>query len=113
MGAGLPSSDGGSYDHPNRKWYQYAVMVASMMNSQELETAVRLNLNIVVLILNDGSYGTIRWKQAGMGFRIGGLNTITQICEIMQNYNAHGHRISDPESLASTLVLRFRRVVST
>ena len=35
-----------------------------MMNSQELETAVRLRLNLVVLILHDDAYGMIRWKQA-------------------------------------------------
>ena len=39
-----------------------------MMNSQELETARRLGLNLVVLILNDGAYGMIRWKQAVDGF---------------------------------------------
>ncbi len=37
---------------------QFAEMVA--MNSQELETAVRLKLNLVVLILNDNPYGMIR-----------------------------------------------------
>ncbi|WP_425450279.1 thiamine pyrophosphate-dependent enzyme [Virgifigura deserti] len=35
-----------------------------MMNSQEVETAIRLRLNLVVLILDDGAYGMIRWKQA-------------------------------------------------
>jgi acetolactate synthase-1/2/3 large subunit len=35
-----------------------------MMNSQELETAVRLGLDLVVLILDDSAYGMIRWKQA-------------------------------------------------
>ena len=35
-----------------------------MMNTQELETAVRLELNLVVLILDDSAYGMIRWKQA-------------------------------------------------
>ena len=34
-----------------------------MMNSQELETAVRLKLNLVVLVLEDRAYGMIRWKQ--------------------------------------------------
>ena len=34
------------------------------MNLQELETAVRLKLNLVVLILDDNGYGMIRWKQA-------------------------------------------------
>jgi len=35
-----------------------------MMNSQEMETAVRLKLNLVILVLEDGAYGMIRWKQA-------------------------------------------------
>lgn len=35
-----------------------------MMNSQEMETAVKLGLNLVILVLNDGAYGMIRWKQA-------------------------------------------------
>jgi acetolactate synthase I/II/III large subunit len=34
-----------------------------MINSQELETAVRLGLNLVVLVLQDNAYGMIRWKQ--------------------------------------------------
>ena len=38
-----------------------------MMNSQELETAVRLELNLVVLIVRDDGYGMIRWKQGAMG----------------------------------------------
>ena len=34
-----------------------------MMNSQELETAVRLKLHFVVIILNDSAYGMIKYKQ--------------------------------------------------
>jgi len=39
------------------------------MNSQELETARRMKLNLVVLIIEDHAYGMIRWKQAVDGFR--------------------------------------------
>ena len=39
-----------------------------MMNAQELETAVRLRLDLVVLVLQDDAYGIIRWKQASDGF---------------------------------------------
>jgi acetolactate synthase I/II/III large subunit len=39
-----------------------------MMNSQEMETAVRLGVHLVVLILEDHAYGMIRWKQAVEGF---------------------------------------------
>ena len=39
-----------------------------MMNSQEMEAAVRLGLNVVVLVLQDNAYGMIRWKQQADGF---------------------------------------------
>jgi len=45
-----------------------------MVNSQELETAVRLKLNIVVVILRDNAYGMIKWKQAKIGFSDFGLD---------------------------------------
>jgi acetolactate synthase-1/2/3 large subunit len=37
-----------------------------------METAVRLGLNLVVLILQDNVYGMIRWKQAVDLLPIGG-----------------------------------------
>ena len=44
------------------------------MNSQELETAVRLGLNLVTLVLRDNGYGMIKWKQAHMGLADFGLD---------------------------------------
>ena len=44
-----------------------------MMNSQELETARRLELNLAVLIVQDDAYGMICWKQAADGFPDFGL----------------------------------------
>ncbi|MBW8814238.1 MAG: acetolactate synthase large subunit, partial [Caulobacterales bacterium] len=73
MGAGLPSAMGSAMVYPNRKVMAICGDGGFMMNSQEMETAVRLKLNITVLILNDGSYGMIRWKQANMGFKDWGL----------------------------------------
>lgn len=35
---------------------------------QELETCVRLKLNLTILVLNDNAYGMIRWKQNAAGF---------------------------------------------
>ena len=45
-----------------------------MMNSKELETAVRLKVNITVIILRDDAYGMIKWKQENMGFKNFGLD---------------------------------------
>jgi len=68
MGAGLPSAMMASLLHPDRRVLAVCGDGGFMMSSQELETAVRLRLNLVVLILQDNAYGMIRWKQAADGF---------------------------------------------
>ena len=64
MGAGLPSAMMAALLHPGRRVMAVCGDGGFMMNSQELETAVRLKLNLVVLIIEDHAYGMIRWKQA-------------------------------------------------
>ena len=64
MGAGLPSAMMAAILYPERRVMAVCGDGGFMMNSQELETAVRLGLNLVVLILDDNAYGMIRWKQA-------------------------------------------------
>ena len=64
MGAGLPSAMRLAMVYPDRKVMAICGDGGFMMNSQEMETAVRLKLDITVLILRDDAYGMIRWKQA-------------------------------------------------
>ena len=71
-----------------------------MMNSQELETAVRLKLNLVVLIVRDDAYGMVKWKQAHMGFADFGLDVGNpDFVKYAESYGAHGHRIEDAAEL--------------
>jgi acetolactate synthase-1/2/3 large subunit len=80
-----------------------------MMNSQEMETAVRLKLNLVVIVLNDGSYGMIRWKQAGGGHPDWGLEFGNpNFVDYAKSYGANGHRISSAEELTSTLEAAYK-----
>ncbi|MHA2238903.1 MAG: acetolactate synthase large subunit, partial [Candidatus Hodarchaeales archaeon] len=74
MGAGLPSAMVAKLVFPEKKIMAISGDGGFMMNSQELETAVRLNLDLVVLILNDSAYGMIKWKQKAMGFEDFGLD---------------------------------------
>ena len=74
MGAGMPSAMAAKMVFPERKVMAICGDGGFMMNSQELETAMRLKLNLVVLILNDSAYGMIKWKQANMGFKDFGLD---------------------------------------
>ena len=64
MGAGLPSAMMAALLYPRRRVMAVCGDGGFMMNSQELETAVRLKLNLVVLIIEDHAFGMIRWKQA-------------------------------------------------
>jgi acetolactate synthase-1/2/3 large subunit len=75
-----------------------------MMNSQEMETAVRLKLNLTVLILRDDSYGMIRWKQANMGFEDYGLTFGNpDFVKYAESYGAHGHRVESADHLEELL----------
>ena len=73
MGAGLPAAIMAAVLHPKRRVLAVCGDGGFMMNSQEMETAVRLGLNLVVLILEDRAYGMIRWKQATDGFADWGM----------------------------------------
>ncbi|MHA5869613.1 thiamine pyrophosphate-dependent enzyme, partial [Pseudomonas aeruginosa] len=74
MGAGLPSAMAAHLVYPDRPIVAVCGDGGFMMNSQELETAVRLKMNLTVIILRDNGYGMIRWKQSNMGFADFGLD---------------------------------------
>ena len=104
MGAGLPSAMASAMVYPGRKVMAICGDGGFMMNSQEMETAVRLGLNLTVLILNDGSYGMIRWKQANMGFKDWGLTYGNpDFVKYAESYGATGHRVDSAEGLPALL----------
>lgn len=104
MGAGLPSAIGAKIVHPDRKVMAICGDGGFMMNSQEMETAVRLGLNLVVMILRDDAYGMIKWKQAGMGFPDFGLDYGNpDFVKYAQSYGAQGHRLKSTEELPDLL----------
>ncbi|MBL1292553.1 MAG: acetolactate synthase large subunit [Thiotrichales bacterium] len=103
MGAGLPSAMMVAMMYPKRRVMAICGDGGFMMNSQEIETAVRLKLNLVVTILNDSSYGMIRWKQASAGFGDWGLEFDNpDFVKYAESYGATGHRIDSAESLIPT-----------
>jgi acetolactate synthase-1/2/3 large subunit len=104
MGAGLPSAMASAMVYPDRKVLAICGDGGFMMNSQEMETAVRLGLNITILILNDGSYGMIRWKQANMGFNDWGLTYGNpDFVKYAESYGAFGHRVESADHLPQLL----------
>src|SRR6185437_7673667 len=63
MGMAVPGAVAAKLVHPNRRVVAVTGDGGFLMNSQELETAARLETPFVVLVFNDHSYGLIRWKQ--------------------------------------------------
>ncbi len=109
MGAGLPSAMMVAMLHPNRCVMAICGDGGFMMNSQELETAVRLGLNLVVLILRDDSYGMIRWKQAVQGLQDWGLEFGNpDFVLYAESYGASGHRVSAADDFVPILERCFR-----
>ncbi|WP_231562140.1 acetolactate synthase large subunit [Colwellia psychrerythraea] len=108
MGAGLPSGMMAAMLNPNRRVMAVCGDGGFMMNSQELETAIRLGLNLVVTVLNDNSYGMIRWKQASAGFDDWGLEFGNpDFVKYAQSYGATGHRVTCTEDLIPTFEKAF------
>src|SRR5829696_799424 len=99
MGAGLPSAMMAAMLHPGRRVLAVCGDGGFMMNSQELETAVRLRLNLVVLILDDNGYGMIRWKQAVDHFADWGLTFGNpDFVRYAEAYGARGSRVEATEA---------------
>jgi acetolactate synthase-1/2/3 large subunit len=108
MGAGLPSAMAAAMLHPGRRVMAVCGDGGFMMNSQELETAVRLKLNLVVLVLEDHAYGMIRWKQAVDGFPDFGMSFGNpDFVKYAEAYGAKGTRVADVAALKETLEAAF------
>ena len=101
MGAGLPSAMAARLVYPDTPIVAVCGDGGFMMNSQEIETAVRLKMNLVVIILRDDGYGMIRWKQQQMGFQDFGLDYGNpDFVKYAQSYGAFGHRVESAEAFA-------------
>jgi len=108
MGAGLPSAMMAAMLYPNRRVLAVCGDGGFMMNSQELETAVRLGLNLVVLILQDNAYGMIRWKQTVDSFADWGLTFGNpDFVKYAESYGAKGSRVDSADGLIPALEAAF------
>ena len=80
-----------------------------LMNSQELETATRLETPFVVLVFNDRSFGLIRWKQMQQFDQPAFVDfTNPAFVKYAESFGANGYRIESADELAPAL--RTRRV---
>ena len=108
MGAGLPSAIAAAKLYPQRRVTAICGDGGFMMNSAELETAVRLAVTLVVLILRDDAFGMIKWKQENLGFANFGLDLCNpDFVEYAESFGATGHRIHAAHEIVPTLKSAF------
>ena len=104
MGAGLPSAMMAAMLYPARRVLAVCGDGGFMMSSQELETAARLALNLVVLVLEDNAYGMIRWKQAVEGFADFGMTFGNpDFVTYAKAYGMKGTRVDSADGLIPAL----------
>ncbi len=109
MGAGLPSAIAAALLYPKRRIMAVCGDGGFLMNSQDLETAIRLGVNLAVLIVEDNGYGMIKWKQADYGFADFGLSfSNPDFVAYAAAYGAKGTRVSSADGLAPALEAAFK-----
>jgi acetolactate synthase-1/2/3 large subunit len=104
MGAGLPSGIMAKMLQPDRKVLAVVGDGGFMLNSQELETALRYAVPLVVLILNDNAFGFIKWEQQAKGFETFGLDYQNpDFAKYAESFGAVGVKVRKGDDLTEVL----------
>jgi acetolactate synthase-1/2/3 large subunit len=104
MGAGLPAGIAAAMIRPDRQVLSVVGDGGFMMNSRELETALRYNIPIVVLVLNDNAFGFIKWEQQAKGFASFGLDYGNpDFVKYAESYGAVGIKVRKEDNLSDLL----------
>lgn len=110
MGAGLPTAIAAKLINPNVRVVSVCGDGGFMMNSQEIETAVRLKINLTVLIIRDDAYGMIGWKQETMNLKPYGLKFGNpDFVKYAKAYGASGYRVEKTADLKKYLLKSFKK----
>jgi acetolactate synthase-1/2/3 large subunit len=108
MGFALPGAIGASLVYPEQRILSICGDAGFLMNVQEMETAKRLNSNIVVMIWEDHAYGLIAWKQQN---EFGHHTELTfgnpDWMKLASAFGWSGHHVENSRDLSSTLEAAF------
>ena len=108
MGIGVPGAIAAKMAYPEKNVLTITGDAGFMMNSQEIETALRHQVSIVIMIWNDSEYGLIKWHQER---RFGHANNISfhnpDFVKYAESFGARGYRVEEAKDLAPTLEKAF------
>ena len=104
MGAGLPAAMTAKMLNPERKVLAVVGDGGFMMSAQELETALRYDIPVVVLILNDDAFGFVKWEQQAKGFPSFGLDVGNpDFPKFAESFGAAGFLVREGDDLSEVL----------
>ncbi len=108
MGFALPGAIGAQLVHPDRRVLAICGDGGFLMNVQEMETACRLDSNVVVMVWEDHAYGLIVWKQQNHFGRHTELSFGNpDFVKLAEAFGWHGHRCERSVELRDTLEQAF------
>lgn len=104
MGFALPAAIAAKLVYPERQILAVSGDGGFLMNCQELETAVRLGVSLVIVILRDGSFGVVRWKQlTRFGRESGVCFGNPDLVKFAESFGARGYRVAEAAALRPIL----------
>lgn len=106
MGAGYSAAMMTKLLHPEKQVIAIVGDGGIMMNLWDLETAVKLNIDLTILILNDNAYGMIKWKQQWMWLQDYGLDLQNpDFIKLAEAFGATWYRVTHPDEFLPTFRL--------
>jgi acetolactate synthase-1/2/3 large subunit len=104
MGFALPAAIAAKLVHPERQILAVSGDGGFLMNCQELETAARLGVSLVIVILRDDSFGIVRWNQLTRFGRESGVRFGNpDLVKFAESFGAKGYRVAEAAALRPIL----------
>jgi acetolactate synthase-1/2/3 large subunit len=102
MGYGVPAAVAAKVTVPGRMVVSFNGDGCYMMNGQELATAVQYNAAVIFVVVNNGSYGTIRMHQErAYPSRVSGTDLVNpDFAALARAYGAHGEVVEKTADFA-------------
>ncbi|NOQ90880.1 MAG: acetolactate synthase large subunit, partial [Gammaproteobacteria bacterium] len=108
MGFALPGAISAALVYPEKRILSISGDAGYLMNVQEMETAKRLNVNIVTMIWEDNMYGLIAWKQQNEFGKHTDLSFGNpDWLKLAESFGWFGHKVENSRDLVNTLEKAF------
>ena len=108
MGIGVPGAMAAKLAHPEKNVMTITGDAGFLMNSQEIETALRYDIPFVIMIWRDNEYGLIKWHQQRRFERTGFISfNNPDFVKYAESFGAKGYRVEQANELIPTLEKAF------